>query len=170
MEYILILVAIVAIIYSIWHKLFSGKVISKDSNVSYEFKKRKYFMTSSENAFYKRLVSLYGDKYFIFPQVNVASILSEKINGQNWKAARNIINRKSVDYLICDKNYIMPLAAIELDDSSHDKEDRIKRDALVEQMFINSGMPLVRFKNVNNLSDYELKEKIESALNNSDKN
>jgi hypothetical protein len=38
-----------------------------------------------------------------------------------------------------------PRVAIELDDSSHAREDRQARDAFVEQVFQAAGVPLLRF-------------------------
>lgn len=39
------------------------------------------------------------------------------------------------------------MLAIELDDKSHEREDRIERDSEVERMLQEAGMPLVRFGN-----------------------
>jgi len=43
------------------------------------------------------------------------TVLEHRIKGQDWKAAFRRINGKSVDFVICDKAYIKPLLAIELD-------------------------------------------------------
>ena len=60
-------------------------------------------------------------------------------------AARNRIQQKHVDFLLCDPATMRPLAGIELDDASHARADRQERDAFVEQVFTASALPLVRF-------------------------
>lgn len=47
--------------------------------------------------------------------------MDHKIKGQNWQGALSHIDRKSVDIVLCDKNYIAPKLVIELDDKSHER-------------------------------------------------
>ena len=55
------------------------------------------------------------------------------------------MDRKSVDFVFCDKDYCRPLLAIELDDYSHNREDRKIRDAEVERILQQAQLPLLRF-------------------------
>lgn len=64
---------------------------------------------------------------------------------QNWSRAFSRINGKSVDFLICT-NDMKPLIAIELDDNTHDRPDRQKRDIFVNSIISDANMPLLRFK------------------------
>lgn len=104
-------------------------------------------MTQSERKFFEVLLVSVENQYHVFPQVHLDVILNNKVrNGQNWFGAFRHINEKSVDFVICDKAYIKPLLAIELDDRTHEREDRKERDGEVERILSEAGMPLLRFK------------------------
>jgi very-short-patch-repair endonuclease len=62
----------------------------------------------------------------------------------NKTAHRNRIDRKHVDFLLCDPATMRPLAGVELDDASHGRKDRQARDLLVEEVFAAAGLPLLR--------------------------
>lgn len=130
----------------------------------YHYRRKDFIMTRAENRFFDTLNDALNNDYFVFPQVNLSSILDEKIERQTWRSARNAINRKSVDFVICDKGYRRPLLAIELDDWSHDNEDRKLRDAGVERMLGEAGLPLLRFRNVANLSEADVARMVQDAL------
>jgi Protein of unknown function (DUF2726)/Topoisomerase DNA binding C4 zinc finger len=55
----------------------------------------------------------------------------------------NRISSKHVDFLLCDCKTMEPLAAVELDDASHNRADRAKRDEFVDDVFAAAGLPLV---------------------------
>lgn len=110
-------------------------------------------MTKSESDFFRLLNDVASDRYFIFPQAHLSAILDEKVKGQNWKAAFRHINSKSVDYVLCDKQTLKPVYAVELDDYTHNYSNRQERDREVERMLQCAGIPLVRFSDVNNLNE-----------------
>ena len=53
---------------------------------------------------------------------------------------RNKIWAKHVDFLICNKNF-QPVVAIEVNGSSHLRQDRVERDELVKQIFEDAKLP-----------------------------
>lgn len=122
----------------------------------YKYARKDFLISRPEHEFFNILVEILGNKYNIFTQVHLPTILDHKIKGQTWKAAFSHINGKSVDFVICDKSYIKPLLAIELDDKSHDRLDRIERDSEVERMLEEAGMPLLRFGNNGSFNKEEI--------------
>jgi len=56
----------------------------------------------------------------------------------------NKIDRKHVDFLLCNPKAVRPFLGIELDDKSHQRNDRQERDQFVDQVFAAAGIPLVR--------------------------
>jgi hypothetical protein len=56
----------------------------------------------------------------------------------------NQINRMSYDFVICDKAATV-IAAIELDDKSHEREDRRESDAKKSKATTDAGLRLVRW-------------------------
>ena len=89
-----------------------NKVSVGKPTIEYHYRRKDFIMTRSEHEFFDILISGLGDRFFIFPQVNISSILDHKVKGHNWRGARAHINRMSVDYVICDKSYVRPLVAI----------------------------------------------------------
>ncbi len=142
--------------------LFRLGAFSKDEEKTeraiYSYQRKQFFMTKAEHECYKALVQAVGNDYFIFAQVHLSTIIDEKIVGQDWRAARAHINRKSVDFVLCDKEFISPKLAIELDDWSHAREDRVERDKEVERLLAEAGLPLLRVTHTDNLKEsiYEI--------------
>ncbi len=117
-------------------------------------------MTSTETKFFELLKDAVGNEYNIFPQIHLSAFLDHEVGEQWWEGAFSHVNQKSVDYLVCDKKHLKPLVAIELDDSSHNRKDRISRDRNVEQILEESNMPLVRFSAREELSVEDIKKRV----------
>jgi very-short-patch-repair endonuclease len=62
-----------------------------------------------------------------------------------WKALNPVIG-KSVDFVICHRSTLDPVMAIEVDDRSHQAPARRRRDAFVDKLFAEVGLPLMRVK------------------------
>lgn len=121
-------------------------------------------MTQAECKCFNSLVEAAGSTYYIFVQVHLPSVLDHKIhNGQKWFAAFRHIDEKSVDFVLCTKNDLRPVLAIELDDWSHERLDRQERDREVERILKNAELPLLRLKNNSDMPD-ALVLKINSSL------
>lgn len=125
--------------------------VAEDTTVSkYEFSRKQFVMTRAENEFYQALQQALGTSYMIYPQAHLDMFLDHKIKGQSWAAALSVIQRKSVDFLICNRTYYNPLIAVELDDTSHNRPDRQARDAKIDAICKAADMPLVHIKQSNN--------------------
>ena len=118
----------------------------------YAYKKKYSLITSSEIEFFHMLTEVAGDRYYIFPQIHLSSLMTNETRGKYHKLSFQRINRRSVDYVLCDKQTFKPVYAVELDDASHDLPARRARDAMIEQIFTDIQLPLVRFRNYRNLS------------------
>jgi len=166
MNNLYILIAICAIGYAIYTRLFNKRTGTTEiKKTIYNYQSKQYFMTKSESDFFYMLNNVAGDRYFIFPQVHLSAILDEKIKGQNWKAAFKHINGKSVDYVLCDRQTLKPVYAVELDDNTHTYKNRQERDQEVERMFQSAEVPLVRFNNYKSLTEDEISKRFFEAKN-----
>jgi very-short-patch-repair endonuclease len=126
----------------------------------YRYTRKQFFLTRAEHECYDALIAAVGDKYHIFAQVHLPTILDNKVKGQDWRAAIAHINRKSVDFVLCDKAYISPKLAIELDDKSHERPDRQERDREVERILADAGVPLLRIENKGRFDPADLAQRI----------
>jgi len=164
MDYLYIFIAICAVAFAVYTVLFSKKDNTTEiKKTMYEYQSKQYFMTKSENDFFRMLDSVASDRYYIFPQVHLSAILDEKVKGQNWKAAFKHINGKSVDYVLCDRQTLKPVYAVELDDYTHNYSNRQERDQEVERIFQNAGIPLVRFNDYKALNEEEISRRFIEA-------
>ena len=118
-------------------------------NNAYSYMAKQSLMTRTENEFFLKLERAVSERYYVFPQVHLSSLLDHRVKGQDWSYAFRHINGKSVDYVLCSRETLRPTYAIELDDYTHEQSDRRKRDEEVERIFDEADLPLVRFKNKN---------------------
>lgn len=142
------------------------KSLSSENNkeLDFDYKRRQYLLTKSEHDFFNILNQVVENQLYIFPQVHLSHLFEHKIYGQDWRGALNHIQRKSVDFVICDKEYLKPMCAIELDDSSHNIQVRADRDETVEEIFKNANLPLIRIKNTGTWDKEIIKDQILKAI------
>ena len=91
---------------------------------------------------YHRLVSCLPE-HIVLAQVQVSRILGVK-KGFNFHEWNNRINRLSYDFVVCTKDSTV-VAAIELDDKSHDSMSRAETDKKKEKATSSAGIRLVRW-------------------------
>ncbi len=139
----------------------------KESKLPYV--KKNYLLTKAEKDFFRILEQVIENKYYVFPQIHLSQLLLVKTERQERLKYRNKITQKSVDFVIVEKNYLNPLLAIELDDSSHNRKDRIKRDNFIEKALKDAGLPLLRIKRKQSYNVHEISSLIYNILDNKEK-
>jgi very-short-patch-repair endonuclease len=133
---LVVLVAIVAILITVLQRLtFAAKQ-------SFPFAKREYFFSAAERSFYEVLRRLTPD-HTLFAKVRLADLVRVTTKGSDWRSQQNRIDRKHVDFVLCNAD-LAPVLAIELDDSSHSEQRRRDRDAFVDQVLVAAAIPIVR--------------------------
>jgi hypothetical protein len=98
-------------------------------------------LSASESAFMRILIEIVDAKgYLIFPKVPLTQFItiSEK---DKSKAA---IEHKLADFIICDRTNFRPVLGIELDDSTNNRPDTAQRDYLVNRLFEDASIGLIR--------------------------
>lgn len=172
MEFFLSLVFWFLIFFVIYKKITSGNFEKinekeiKDKNYYLPYKVRRTIMSEHERLLFCNLRAVLGTKYDIYPQVNLDKIfMIERQRAYKYYLGwLRRINQKSVDFLMVDKSTQSPIFAIELDDSSHEAEDRIERDIFVQEIFKRNNFPLIRF-NPGQYKIEELKTVLKKYLN-----
>lgn len=104
-----------------------------------------------EQKLYWRLVQALPD-HPVLAQVQLSRMMAVKRvpKAQAW---RNKIDRKSADFVVCNKDFSVA-AVIELDDSSHDRSDRRKADADKDAALSAAGIRVIRW-NVKAMPDLQ---------------
>lgn len=111
---------------------------------SLPYRRRDDFLSAAEAVFFRALLTAAPEEAVILAKVRISDLLYVVDQRSNF-GSFNRISAKHVDFVILDKRSLEPRAAIELDDSSHRREDRRSRDAFVEAAFEAAGLPLLRF-------------------------
>lgn len=120
-------------------------------------------MTKTELIFCKELKKI-TDKYnlLIIPQIQLQKIF--KVYNKKDISSFNKIKAKSIDFAIVDNNYNYKMF-IELDDYTHNKSNRIKRDIFINELFKKYNYKLIRIKVQNNYNIEELENIIKEVAN-----
>lgn len=106
-------------------------------------------LSQPEQVLYHRLVAAMPE-CIVLAQVQLSQVLGVK-KGFNFHEWNNRINRMSLDFLVCLKDSTI-VAAVELDDKTHEKASRVEADAKKEKALSAAGVSLIRW-NVSSLPD-----------------
>jgi hypothetical protein len=123
---------------------------------------RTKFFSRSELAFYRALTHAVAHRYSIFAKVRLLDLCTIQPTGEY--TAMNKISAKHVDFLLCEPSTFAPVAAIEVDGTSHQRPDRIERDAFVDDLFDQIGLPLIRVNAAAWFEPADLLRRIEDAI------
>lgn len=102
---------------------------------------KKFLMTKAEQLFFQALTKAIPEDVIVIPQVSLSSIINTKD-----RSFRNKIDRKSVDFVLFKNHYFNPLLIVELDDKTHERQDRMERDLFVDQALLKAGLPILHIK------------------------
>jgi hypothetical protein len=114
-------------------------------------------MSVPEQVLYFRLVEAMPE-HIVLAQVQLSRFLGVK-KGEQFRTWFNRINRLSVDFLVLRKDATV-VAAIELDDKSHERSDRREADERKNRALTDAGAKIVRW----NVSRLPSREEIREEL------
>jgi hypothetical protein len=140
-----------------------GSSRNQAGGISFPYGVVDAFLSPAELSFFLVLKSVLPPGRHLTAKVNLADLFYVKKPNVN-QAARNRIDRKHVDFVVCDAGTMRPLLGIELDDASHKRKDREDVDIFKDGVFAAAGLPLLRVPAARNYNPKELSEKIQSLL------
>lgn len=124
-------------------KMFGGS--SRASGPSaLPYRRKDYLLSKAERSFFGVLNQAVGQEYWLFAKVRVADLLWMPKGTESRQSHFNRIQAKHVDFVLCDRDSVRPILALELDDSSHRESARTSRDAFVDSALRAAGLPLLR--------------------------
>jgi len=137
----------------------------KSSEIEYPYHQVDEFISPAELNFFFNLKVVIGDTAQIFSKVKLSDLFYAKTGdfGKN-RSYNNRIDRKHVDFLLCDPETLKPILGIELDDKSHQRADRKERDDFVNHVFEAAKLPLMHVSVQRSYSQSELKSKLSAYL------
>ena len=117
-------------------------------------------LSPAERSFYGVLILAVPDSMSVFIKIRVADILkpTKGQNRSNWQRAFNRISSKHFDFVLCRKDDLSIVCAVELNDKSHNKPKRKKRDQFLRAASKSAELPLVEVEAKRNYSVSELRD------------
>lgn len=139
MKPVVLLVVVCVILGVIFLVLLARAHLSEGSDWPFYAKK---LLSSPEQVLYHRLVHALPE-CIVLAQVQLSRVLGVK-KGFNFAQWNNRINRLSLDFVVCLKDSSV-VAAIELDDASHNHPRRWEPDARKAKALQSAGITLIRW-------------------------
>jgi hypothetical protein len=154
MEWIIILVVIVI---GIALFLLKAKGVGPQK---YPYEQQGVLFTAAERSFYGVLCQAVEGKAVVFGKVRVGDVLKTRkgLNASERQKAFNQISAKHFDYVLCKPDDLSVLAAVELDDKSHNSKKRRARDEFLKGACEAAGLTLHRFKASNSYKITDVRE------------
>lgn len=145
---VIVLALVVLAVLAVAIVVLKRRAYSGASDAPWPFYAKKP-LSQPEQVLYHRLVAAMPE-CIVLAQVQLSQVLGVK-KGFNFHEWNNRINRMSLDFLVCLKDSTI-VAAVELDDKTHEKAPRVEADAKKERALSAAGVVLVRW-NVSALPD-----------------
>lgn len=112
--------------------------------IGYPYGPQRALFTPAERSFLGVLEQAIGETHRIFGKVRLADVI--KVDTGLTRSARqtafNRIRGKHVDFVVCEPSGLKVIAAIELDDKSHDVPSRQQRDTFLDAALGAAGIPV----------------------------
>lgn len=115
------------------------------------YQRKRFFFTRTEERFYRelrRIVATIGGQLTIMAKVRLADlvIMQQGTTGREYWAAWGRISQKHADFVLLrpspEEGALTPVLVIELDDPTNERPDRRQRDALVDAIYAQCGLPI----------------------------
>lgn len=160
------IILIFALILAVFAVLAVLKVLVRGGAKGGAYYLRKALFTAAERSFLGVLERVLPLGVRVFGKVRLADIFGVQsgLDASARQSARNRIERKHVDFLLVRADDLAPLAGVELDDKSHEEEDRQARDALVDEVYKSAGLPLLHVPVQKAYDAADLKAKVSTLL------
>lgn len=159
MPYILIVILTAILIFVLLKKSKDTENIEEDEPATNPTKNSKPLPIAG--AYQKRWLFSYNEKdayaklkpiadelgLTIFAKVRLLDLLEPTKGNPKYKTYFYKVQAKHVDFVLCDEKLVARYI-IELDDSSHDTEDRKKRDSFVDEVLTSVGYKIIHVRSI----------------------
>jgi hypothetical protein len=129
------------------------------------YRKQEQLFSAAELRFLAALDQAIAPGQRVLGKVRVADLVSVRA-GLNPKLRQIAINRvaqKHVDFVVCSGATLVPVCAIELNDSSHDSRAAKRRDEFLSSVCSQVGLPLLVVKAARSYTTEEIRQQISAA-------
>lgn len=147
MDWIFAVILIIAILIlsQIVNNISKSDKIKSIESYKGKYKKRELLTENERNAFVIIKKVTNSLNFQLYTKVRLADIVEPSISGKQWQTLFNKIQSKHVDFLVTDNNFNI-ICIIEIDDKSHEKNNRKERDKFVDFILKDNGITTIRKK------------------------
>jgi len=117
----------------------------------------KRLMKNSEIEIYTKLLDIYKEQYYVFPQVALSAYIETDVKEHNLELFR------FPDFLLCDMNFY-PVAVIELNGRTHNDDYSHLRDTSLNLILKQSQLPIIQLNIKRKISNNLLKSTIDNII------
>lgn len=112
------------------------------------YKKSENLLTPTEADFYVYLKAAVNNDFHINKMTRMCDLVDvdKGLSNKEYMSYFRSISQYHIDFTLCNPYSFKPVLCIELDDPSHGRADRIKRDDKVNKIFADINLPLLRIK------------------------
>lgn len=103
----------------------------------------KSLMTGNERRCFQLLNEIFGQKFYIIPQVSVSALLNPKSSSANLAIAASFIDHKVVDFVFCNKTTLRPVCAVKLETSKDEHATPGSDPKELARFFRSAHLPFV---------------------------
>ncbi len=128
------------------------------------YEPRPSLLTNTELAFYRSLQEAVDGQWMIATMVRMADLIRVRKDTPKSQTWRNRIHAKHIDFLLCDHGTMQAKLAVELDDASHQRPDRARRDKFVNAALQSAGIPLLRIDVQKDYDTDDLRQRIAEQI------
>lgn len=119
--------------------------------------KKRWILTYNEKDAYRELQKYAGEiGYTVFSKVRLLDLL-EPVSGKNYRSYFYKVQAKHVDFVLLDEK-LVARCIVELDDSSHNAENRKARDQFVDEVVKSVGYKIIHTRAVTPETIRQIKE------------
>ena len=163
-DYLPIILALASFTLIIFWRSRVHRVPEKNQSTALPYRKRPYLFSKAERSFYEVLLRAAPAETKLFTKVRMADLIQVRPGVRGRRGHQNRINCKHVDFVLCTRDTLSPILAIELDDRSHRQPERQARDRFVDEAFAAAGLPLLRIPAQYGYTASELQQMIREKL------
>lgn len=128
------------------------------------FVQKQWLLSKAEFSFFRVLQQACGGRWVVCPKVGLGDLLYVQKGTDNFRGWRNKIDRKHIDFVLCDAETMTVVAAVELDDKSHQGQKAQERDAVKDKACADAGLVLLRFPARRSYNIDEIRARLDPAI------
>lgn len=144
----------------------AGSLLVSTPNATYAFKSKGQLFTSVERSFLELLEQAVGREFKVVCRVKLSDIVTVPA-GLRKKQVSDAISKasaKHLDFVLCDKNDMRPVLAIDLVHKKGNDSYKAQKDLFVANALDTANIPLARIKVKSGYSLEEIRDCVETKL------